>query len=105
MEQWCRDVRNMEVIRLYPNLWGLLLVDGFSSHIMTYHAQEVFRQYRIMVLCEDSNTSQVNQTFDKHPAKRSKSTLRAWLPQVRNSNMVKILVSLVSPWLKGMRAG
>jgi hypothetical protein len=53
-----RGIRNMPVIRDYPDMVVVLHLDGYKSHVMTYIAHLIFREHRILV---------VNFTFSSHP--------------------------------------
>lgn len=94
-EKLAKGIRNMVVIRDHPELWAVLHLDGFKSHVMTYEAQQTFRRYKILVVKENGHSSQVNQAFDQEPAKQGKSELRRWLPVVRDKPG---LVKAVCQW-------
>ena len=99
VERLCIGIRDMPVIREHPNWWVELYVDGFSAHTETEKAQLVFREYKILVVKENSATSQVNQAFDRHPAKASKAIcgdLRAIVrPQLSNLDQWQFLAVLL----------
>lgn len=77
-ERLAQAIRAMPFFRDNPWAWGLLFLDGFKSHVMTYAAQDIFRRYKLIVVKENSDTSQVNQVFDQQPAKEAKAQGRRW---------------------------
>ena len=85
-------IRMLPVVRDHPTWWFILHLDGFKSHVMTYAAQQVFYDHRILVIKENAHSSQINQAFDRDPAKDSKRGLRRWLPVVRDCvNFIKVI--------------
>ena len=60
-EPLASGIRGMSVIKHYPNFWIVLYLDGFKSHVMTYRAQDIFWKHKILVVKENSDSSQVNQ--------------------------------------------
>jgi hypothetical protein len=64
-ERLATGMRALPSIKDHPTLWLVLHLDGFKSHVMTYEAQAIFRKHRILVVKENSHSSQVNQVFDK----------------------------------------
>lgn len=47
-------------------LWVVLALDGFKSHTKNFRELIDFAENRISVLCEDRDSSHVNQAFDKY---------------------------------------
>ena len=90
-----KGIRAMPVIRDHPNFWVILHLDGFKSHVMTLKAQMMFRHHRILVVKENSHSSQINQAFDQAPAKAAKAENRRWLPLIRDRQN---LVTSVDQW-------
>ena len=62
-----KGIRSMDVIKDHPNWWVILYVDGYKSHVDTILSQQAFADAKILLVKENSNHSQVNQAFDKHP--------------------------------------
>jgi hypothetical protein len=77
-ESVAKGIRAMPVICNHPNFWVVLHLDGFKAHVMTHAAQATFRRHQILVVKENSDSSQVNQAFDQDPAKTAKSENRRW---------------------------
>jgi hypothetical protein len=77
-EKLAKGIRAMPVIVDYPEFWLVLHLDGYKSHVMTYPAQAIFRRYRILVVKENSDSSQINQAYDQEPAKKGKGENRRW---------------------------
>lgn len=75
----------------HPEWVFLLSLDGFPAHTMSPKAMEIFRKANIVVILEESHTSQTNQSFDRQPAKASKTSLRTWLPLMRSHPAVGFL--------------
>ena len=67
--QLIKTIRNMPVIRDHPTWWVKLYLDGFGAHVDSLKSQQAFTNGRILVVKENSNSSQVNQAFDKHAFK------------------------------------
>ena len=68
-EPLAKGIRAMPVIRDHPDFWVVLLLDGYAAHVMTFIAQLIFLNYKILVVKETSGTSHVNQAYDQAPAK------------------------------------
>lgn len=74
-EVWDKDVtpllikgiRSMDVIKDHPNWWAIVYLDGYKSHVDTVISQQAFANAKILLVKENSNHSQVNQAFDRHP--------------------------------------
>jgi hypothetical protein len=79
------SIRQSPVVQEHPEWWVILVVDGFEAHCVTYLAQKVFFENRILALKLWSHSSHLNQPFDQSPAKTSKTSLRFWLPWVRDT--------------------
>ena len=47
-------------------LWVVLALDGFKSHTKNFRELIDFAEHRVTVLCEDRDSSHVNQAFDKY---------------------------------------
>ena len=63
--------------------WLLLLSgDGFHAHKFTLAAQALFHEMKTLHLIEESDSSHVNQAFDREVAKSGKATARETLPLV-----------------------
>ena len=60
-------IRGMPVVKDHPRWWVIFYVDGFKSHVDTFVSQLAFANALIKIVKENSNTSQVNQAFDRHP--------------------------------------
>ena len=58
----------MEGIKDHKNWWVCLTLDGFGSHLLP-ETYPIFNEYKIMLVNEDSDTSQTNQAFDQMKAK------------------------------------
>jgi hypothetical protein len=78
IEKLAKMIRALPSIKDMPDWWITLHLDGCKSHVNTVHAQRIFRRYKIIVVKENSQSSHINQGFDKDPAKESKSSTRRW---------------------------
>ena len=74
----CKGIRNMEVIVDHPDWWVVLSLDGFGSHLDPPSLVE-FAKYKIMVLKEEDDTSQVYQAYDQKVVKDDKRWSRKLL--------------------------
>lgn len=95
-EKLAQGIRKMPVIKEYSNFWVILFLDGYKAHVMTYKAQAIFRNYKMLVVKENSHSSQINQVFDQAPARKAKSEDRRWLPIVRDRPGI---VGTVDQWV------
>ena len=64
----CKGIRAMECIREHPELWVVLSLDGYGSHLDA-ESLLVFHAHKILVLKEEGDTSQVSQAYDQDVAK------------------------------------
>jgi hypothetical protein len=80
-----RGLRALPVVRDHPLWWFRLHLDGLKSHEAVYKANEIFFLFRILLVIERSNSSHVNQAYDKDPARVSKDTMRTFIPAVRDT--------------------
>jgi hypothetical protein len=72
VEDYCKGIRAMPVIRDHPEWWCCITLDGFGSHVNVHSAQDCYAKYKIFVIKEEGDTSQVNQAYDQVVAKRDK---------------------------------
>lgn len=77
-------IRALPEVAKRPTWWVVLHLDGLVSHHKVLEANKIFEAYRIRVIIENSHSSQINQAFDKDPARASKQALRVWIPTVRD---------------------
>lgn len=87
-ESFAEGLRQLPVIRDYPELWMALTLDGYGSHLQP-EALKVFAKHKILIVKEEGDTSQVCQPYDKQVAKEDKRHHRSFLTGVRvHLNMV-----------------
>ena len=67
----------------HPEWWFLLTCDGFGSHVNVPEALEIFCANRILLVKEEGDSSQVNQSYDQSVAKQDKIEGRQFLDMVR----------------------
>lgn len=84
VEDFCKGVRSMPVVRDHPEWWFVLTLDGYGSHINNHEASKMFANYNVMVVKEEADTSQVNQAYDQLVAKYDKRNLTDIIEVVRN---------------------
>ena len=58
----CAGIRDMEGIRGHDDKWVVFSLDGFGSHLDS-EALKVFSDYKILVVKEEGDTSQVSQAY------------------------------------------
>ena len=75
----CKSIRRQEILWDHPDLWVLLSLDGFTSHVNALNAHEIFAEFKIMVIKEEGDTSHVCQSYDQQVAKDDKTHMRAAL--------------------------
>lgn len=71
----CKGIRSMPKIKDSPAWWCLLSLDGFGSHL-NEKALQVFADYKILVIKEEGDSSQVCQAYDQLVAKLDKKMTR-----------------------------
>jgi len=81
----CAGIRKMPVVRDHPNWWCMYSFDGFGSHVNVHAAQKIFSQYKIFVMKEEGDTSQVNQAYDQLVAKDDKRLLKQYLIKIKKN--------------------
>ena len=67
----CKGIRAMEGIREHPELWVVLSLDDYGSHLDA-ESLLVFHNHKLRVLKEEGDTLQVSQAYDKDVAKQDK---------------------------------
>ena len=70
VEDYCKAIRSMPIIRDYPHWYFGVSLDGFGSHCNVHAANEIFAKYKILVVKEEGDTSHTNQAYDQDVAKR-----------------------------------
>ena len=55
-----KGIRSLPVVRNHPDWFFTLTLDGFASHLNA-QAFQVFKDYKIMLILEDGDTSDTNQ--------------------------------------------
>jgi hypothetical protein len=78
----CRGIRSMKGVCDHPDFWVVLSLDGFGSHLDT-DALLVFTEYKILVIKEEGDTSQVSQAYDQMVARADKRNFKELLDTVR----------------------
>ena len=82
VREMCEGIREMPVIKDHPEWWALLSLDGFGSHL-NMKALEVFAEYKILVVKEEGDSSQVCQAYDQQVARQDKRLTRDLLDRFR----------------------
>lgn len=80
---FCKGIRQMPVIKDYPNWWVCISLDGFGSHVNVEEAHKTFAEHKIKIIKEEGDSSQVNQAYDQVVAKQDKTHMRHHLELVR----------------------
>ncbi len=78
-------IRAMPVIRDHPEAYVLLTLDGFKSHTKAASSILVFHNSKILLVVEHRASSTLNQAFDKHVAKLSKSTCHTAIDELADA--------------------
>ena len=79
----CKAIRDSEVVRDHPHWWLFITLDGYSSHLIG-DVLCIFNKYRIFIIKEEGDTSQVCQPYDQWVAKNNKLNVRSLLDLVRH---------------------
>ena len=61
---FAKGLRDLPVINDYPELWMVPNLDGYRSHLQG-DALKIFVDYKIWIVKEEGDTSQVCQAYDK----------------------------------------
>ncbi len=59
----CQGIWLMQGIKDHPDLWVVLSLDGFGSHLAS-NSLLVFNEYKILVVKEEGDTSYISQAYD-----------------------------------------
>ena len=68
---FAKSLRDMPVVKNYPDLWMEITLDGFGSHLEG-DALKVFAGHKILIVKEEGDKSQVCQAYDNEVAKSEK---------------------------------
>ena len=77
-------IRQMPVIRDFPEWWACCTCDGFGSHVNVSQALEAFYREKIHLPKEEAATSVNCQPYDQQQAKADKSVSREYLGLARS---------------------
>ena len=78
----CEGIREMPVIKDHRHWWCVLSLDGFGSHLDP-EALMIFSEYKILVIKEEGDASQVCQAYNQEIAKKDKELVRDILDNYR----------------------
>ena len=90
-KDFAAGLRALPIVRGYPDLWMVLTLDGFGSHLQG-EALKVFADYKILIVKEEGDTLQVCQAYDKDVAKEDKRHHRSLL------NGIRMQIHMVDQW-------
>lgn len=76
----CQGIRSMDGVQ--DDCWVVLSLDGFGSHLNADQLL-VFSEYKILVIKEEGDTSQVSQAYDQLVAREDKRKVRELMDVVR----------------------
>ena len=88
VEYICIGIRAAPVVCDHPDWWVIKTLDGFWVHVNCPEGLEIFHRYKVMLLKEEGDSSQVNQPFDRRVAKTGKVDMRWALGILRNSTNI-----------------
>jgi hypothetical protein len=74
----CKGIQEMKVIKEHPNLWVVLSLDGFGSHLIP-QALLMSHEYKIIIVKEEGDTSHISQAYDQMVARADKRAFRELL--------------------------
>ena len=78
----CEGIRAMEKIKDHGDFWVLLSLHGFGSHL-NMDALEVSASYKILVVKEEGDSSQVCQAYDQQVTRQDKAKVHELLDGYR----------------------
>ena len=82
----------------------MLSLDGYSSHINVHESLKVFTDYKIFIVKEEGDTSQVNQAYDQVVARSDKRAIHSLLDTVRtHSKKVLSQFDLIAIYLHALK--
>ena len=79
---FAKGLRQLPIVKDYPDLWMAITLDGYGSHLEN-EALQVFADHKILVVKEEGDTSQVCQPYDKNVAREDKRHHRNFLNGIR----------------------
>jgi hypothetical protein len=85
----CKGLRALPVVRDHPDWYMFVTLDGYSSHLQD-KALAIFTEYRILLVQEDGDTSQINQAYDQEVAKSDKRMVYRLLDKHRVLSKTKV---------------
>ena len=88
---FAQGLRDLPIVRDYPDLWMVITLDGYGSHLQG-EALQVFAHHKILIVKEEGDTSQVCQAYDKDVAKADKRHHRSFL------NGLRLHVAMIDQW-------
>ena len=74
----CAGIHASKGVCEHPELWVVLSIDGFGSHLQG-NALQVYAASKILVFKEERDTSHVSQAYDQSVAKSNKRFTRAFI--------------------------
>jgi hypothetical protein len=89
-------IRAMPGIVNNPGWWVLVIVDGFGPHTSSPAAMKIYADSKIMLLKEEADSSQVNQSYDQETARNDKRVGRACLELLRRTKSISS--GIVDQW-------
>ena len=83
-----KGLRYSPAIKDYPEIWMVLTLDGYGSHLQR-DALKIYADYKILILKEEGDTSQMCQAYDKDVSLSDKRNHHHFLNGIRMAvNMV-----------------
>ena len=79
---FAKVLRDLPVIKDYSELWMVLTLDGYGSHLQG-DALKIFADYKILIVKEEGDTPQVCQSYDKDVSLSDKRHHRHFLNGIR----------------------
>ena len=86
-EDFAKGLRQLPVVRDYPELWMVMTLDGFGSHLEG-DALKVFAKHKILIVKEEGDSLQVCQPYDKKVALADKRHHRSLLTGIHVHMMI-----------------
>ena len=91
LKDFAAGLRALPIFRGYLDLWMVLTLDGFGSHLQG-KALKVFADYKILIVKEEVDTSQVCQAYNKGITKEDKRH------HFSSLNGIRVQINIVDQW-------
>ncbi|CAN0111753.1 unnamed protein product, partial [Heterosigma akashiwo] len=75
-ESWVEAVKHFVLQKRNPDMWEVVILDGYGPHNMSHKALKLFKENKFEVICMPSHTSHLLQVLDVSCFRSTKNILR-----------------------------